>query len=304
MRLIKMTAPCLLVALALGMLAAAQASAKVPEWGKCEAVASGGHYTDSACTVKARKHGGVYQGGYEWAQLGEAVAEPISLAGTLTFETAAGAKIECATMGRESNVLLEGPSQTKTALWELFGCHSEGEGAGHECTNTEFAGKVSTDFSWGEREYEGTGFFHGWKGQLGFVEGKGTASPVIGLAFTPNNNSRAFEEAVGERTERFIDPPIVCESAIGTVWIGGDREGNNSVISQIAPVDQMTGEFTQTYTTSAPGMQSPERFEGGHGHLKVLRAFIHNHWEPVAIEATMALPIEEGTEPIEIKAVP
>ena len=63
----------------------------------------------------------------------------------------------------------------------------------------------------------------------------------------------------------------------------------------------MTSEFTQTYSESAPGVPSVANFEGK--NPVSLEAFLHGHWEPVAMTATFENEVEFGEEPpMEIKA--
>ena len=270
-------------------LAAAGASAKLPEWGKCQATGggTGGKYSDAGCTVKAHKKKGVYTGGYEWTTLaGEFQLRPMALAGTLVFETTAGKKIECTGLAGESHAELRGASGALTPLWELEGCQSEGQGCKSEMAFSE--GEINNTYAWyGEPAEEG-GPTPGWTGQLGFIA-KGGPSPVVGMAYTVKNDERLFE-------------PVVCHGAIGTVWIGGAPKGGDSFISAIAPVDQMSTEYTETYSSSAPGVQNPTKFAGG--KRAMIEAFLENHWEPVAINGTFHYLTEESGQPIEIKAIP
>lgn len=256
----------LLAACAIVAVGASASQAEKIEWGKCLATGgTGGRYTDPGCTEKAEHKRGVYLGGYEWeAREGRVHLEPMEMVGDVTFETAAGAKIECTVLGSESELTGHGPDLAQTPFWEFHGCESEGQ----QCTSNnalEF-GEINNKFAWFE-EGEPT---PGWEGKLGFVSGKGSKTPVVGLVYKVKNHERAFE-------------PVSCEGPIGTVWIGGERKGGDSFISTIGPVNETTSHFTQTYSESAPGIQSPASFEGKKPvHLE---AFLGGHWEPVAMTA-------------------
>jgi hypothetical protein len=291
MRHVRMLGLCLVAVFAFGAITAAGASAKqVAEWGECEKVEEGaeGKYTDPGCTVKAPHKHGVYTGEYEWAQksghFGGSVIAPETT--SVTFETAAGHKIECTHVQAETSVRLTGPFGARTPLWLLEGCQSEGQ----PCTTISIGSDpehVSNALYW--LEEEGLA----WTGKLGIVEGKGTSTPVVGLSYTSDNTE------TGEREPFFT--PISCEGSLGTVLLGGDKEkphglGSNSFIGAVTPVNQMTTELTVTYSESAAGIQTPQRFE--HGKQEYLQAFVHNEWEPVAITTTMKFEISER----EIKA--
>jgi hypothetical protein len=286
MRAAKKLAVGLLATAALCAIVPVAASAKLPEWGRCEATAKG-KYTDSGCTVKAAKR----SGGFEWIPLEEGKVvkgRPLEAEGTIVFETSHGKKIECTGgMTEESYVPILGKNaEHPTPLWEMEGCEAEGQ----ECA-TPFAApyEINNAYQWGEIPNEEGAPAPGWTDRLGFISGKGGAEPVVGVAYTPNNEERLFQ-------------PIICQGEIGTVWIGGERKSGNSFISTIEPVDQMSHRFTETFTESSPGVQSPERLEG-HGHRQVLEAFLENHWEPVAIVATLTYPLIRG-QSLEIKATP
>jgi hypothetical protein len=285
MRHVRMLGLCLMAVFAFGAITAAGASAKFPELGKCAEVETGGKYTDSACLVKAHAKGKgeekVYEGAYEWKPNSEEEGGGILETSTtaVTFETPAGYKIECSHMQNRSSMFLFNTDQAITPLWLLEGCQSEGQ----PCTTLSIGsdpGIISNKLFWLEEEGRG------WAGKLGFVEGQGTPDPIVGLSFTSDNRE------TGEREPFFT--PISCEGSLGTVLIGGDNEhthkdGNNSFIGTIGPVDTPVEEFTVTYNSSPPGVQTPDQF--GHGKQQYLQAFVHNEWEPVAITAKMTFEV-------------
>ncbi len=264
--------------LMLGAVSAAQAFK--PEWGKCEATGgSGGRYEDAACTVKAKKHKGVYGGGYEWTQLegfDQSAEGELTMSGEIAFETAAGKRIACERMRHSSVAELIGPSGAGTPRWQFAECGSEGR----ECaTQFEEEGEIDNIL---QREQEEEG--KGWHPKLGIISGKHEPTPVVGMAYAPVERERLLS-------------PIICEGAIGTIWIGGAPHGPNSVISVIEPVNQMSGAYTETFSQSSPGQETPVRFEDG--RKAGLEAFLENRWEPVSMTANFSYTLET---PIELKA--
>ncbi|HYM45491.1 MAG TPA: hypothetical protein VES65_04935 [Solirubrobacteraceae bacterium] len=266
----------------------------LPSTGKCLSLEGhpGGLYTDAACTEKSPKVKGLYQGGYELYLEGIG-GEKATLggAGTATYETQAGKKIVCPRLGSNSYTRFT-VSGAKTAYWDFEGCVSEGE----ECYTPFSAlreGEINDFYQW---FYEGKNGVEelptelpvpGWVGKLGYIEGKHT-SPVVGVAWTSRNNERFFE-------------PIECEAqATGTFWIGGNRRGGNTIIANLAPVNQMTTSYTETYSSPSPGVQAVKQFESQHSPY-VLQAFVKSNWEPVALNAPFNYTTERA---IEIKATP
>jgi hypothetical protein len=255
---------CLLATFAVSAIGVSAAQAETLEWGSCTAVegGTGGKYTDAGCTEKAEHK----RGAYEWARLpgGEENLEGMTAEGNIVFETAAGKQIECTGLGTESRLHALSPKAAKTPLWIFQGCSS----AGQVCTaNDNYFGEINNEFAWLE---EGTPV-PGWTGKLGFISGQGSSSPVVGLEYKALNHERLFE-------------PIACAGGLGTVWIGGTHKGGDSFVSTIGPVNRMTGEFTQTYDESAPGVASVTSFEGK--NPVYLEAFLGQHWERVAMVAT------------------
>lgn len=297
MRRIKIAGVCLFALCAIGALAAVNASAKLPEWGQCEALA-GGKYEDAACTVHAghRKT----NGHYEWYSQeafdkghGDNGYNLEAKVGATTFETTSGKKVEC----REgepaegyNDLQLEGANKVKEVLLYLVGCKSEGEachspGFGETEEEEEGNGGVVTNFdSWLEGE--------GLRGGLVFVGGKGTAEPSIGLELTAYNDK-------SENVEQKRLLTAICNGAIGTVWVGGEikgKNGGNEVISLITPVNEMTSAFTQTFAGTS-GVQEPSALENG--RLQTLQEFVGSRWERAAVSSTFADTAEAA---LEIKA--
>jgi hypothetical protein len=300
----------LLAALALAALTASAASASLPEWGGCEATPTGhGKYSDPACTVVAKGAAKKTEGDYEWYtgadfgwvnnrehqldhpkqlshyKLGE-FYEPVI--GPTTFETPAGKKMEC-TGGSIWFKLENAETKGVQEVWvHLEGCQSEG----YPCESAlEGLGEVTNENQW----YEGEGL----KGTLGFISGKGTSEPVVGLSLT------AFEpksEKIEQKRLLFAD----CSGGIGPLWVGGEKK-HDAVISLIGPVNQMVGEgepheaFAIALNQTA-GVQEVNGFEGK--KPVGLDGNLENHFEPLGWGASFNLAPEGGSPPIEIKATP
>ncbi|HYM45684.1 MAG TPA: hypothetical protein VES65_05925, partial [Solirubrobacteraceae bacterium] len=255
----------------------------------CESLAGhpGGFYSDAACTEKAPKVKGVYQGNYESSGFGVVTGHKATLGGTgtATYETQVGKKMTCTTLGRGTSVQFT-VNGAKTPFWEFAGCESKGQ----ECLTPFSAvevGEVNDYVPWYfeahfEELPEAGEPVPGWDGKLGYIEGKHT-SPVVGMAWTARNNERFYE-------------PIECESeATGTVWIGGNKRGGNTIIAQMTPVNQMTTHYTETYSSPSPGVQAVKQFESQHSPY-ALQAFVGNEWEPVALNATFNYTTDRAIE--------
>jgi len=304
MRHVRTLGVSLLAVLALGAVVAGAAQAKqtLPEMGQCLPSEGGntGKYANSNCTVEVKKLGGVSEGPYEWTPEADN-GEEMETSGGFTFETESGVKIECAAFGSSSFMrFLE--HNGKTPLWRLNTCKS----AANEKCSTPSVGSakdvIGNSLEWKEEEGRG------WNPTLGFIEGKKTTSPVVGLSFKGTKQTGEVEGEVGY--ERLF-PPIVCATyneegepvgGLGSVWIGGDNEkdykGQNGVIGVLSPVDQMTKTYTLTYG-SHNGEQAVASFEKK--KPQYLEAYFNNHWERVAFNAQITFQME-GEAGIEIKA--
>lgn len=272
--------------------APASAAQTLPEWGRCRATAtgSGGGYSDAGCVVRAGKHHGVRDGAYEWFPMrsgARVVLGPMTLGGPARFQTAAGKTVECSSSQSTGALRPEGPSALRTPLWELRGCQSEGQ----ECHSQMAAGlgEITNSYEVEEEPAEAGDPEPGWVGHLGYVT-RSKVAPTVGVIYTTDDHERMI-------------PPVVCTARIGTIWFGGYPKRPTSFIAVVGPLDTMTQQFTETYTESAPGVQSPERLAG---HLpRKLLALTKSHWEPLAISATFRYEVEGGEgEGLEVKAIP
>ena len=284
MRHVRMLGLCLVAVLAVGAVGAGGASARLPEFGKCLATESGkgGQYTDSACIERAHARHGELQGAYEWQPLKSINLQVLGLQGTMAFETASKARVECTAM-EASQDLLTGPRTAQTPLWVFEGCSSEGNTC-HTAVSVE-EGEITNELAFLEEEVEEGVPPPGWQGELGFVS-RGLV-PVVGMQYTIKNRERAY-------------PPVSCSGGVETIWFGGDPKSTDAFITTLSPVNQMTNAFTESLSESAPGVAQPSKLLGH--HRATFYAYRANKWEPMAMVGTFLDPVEEGGRQIEIKA--
>ncbi len=302
MRRITLMGVCLAM-LALSAAMAGSASASLPEWGGCEAAPLGhGMYSDSGCTVKAANK--KTEGDYEWytgnsfgwvhnREHGIDHGSPevyFAIAiGATTLETTGGDQIACSGgLGELSASLAESTKNVHNVLLDFDGCKEVG-GAEAECSSPFYLDGVENIDNQAEYDEEA-----GFRGTLGFLEGKGSEHPTVGLSLT------SFNKYVPETKEAEILMTAVCEGPLGTVWIGGNKKSGNAIISAIAPVDTMAKTYTQTFAASKPGVQQWSSFEGK--HASVLDEFVLHNWEQSAWSTSFEDELS-GTRSIEIKAV-
>lgn len=282
--------------LALGAIASAGASAKLPEFGGCEPL-PGGKYEDAGCTVPLKGKEQATKGHYEWftgarfgyvnrlklgfSETNGLEEEPLILNfGPTTFESSGGAKITCSEGTGEVQLHDANTSAFTRGHFVFYKCKSEGA----PCVTAPYLTLNNTD----EWYYE-----EGFTGELGYVEGKGSADPVVGFSLTPPKNTK------GETVPLLV---ANCEGKVGTIDIGGDKKGGNTVIAVVTPIDEMVGSeepasgFTLTYSESG-GIQAPSAFEHKHGEFQGL---VESEWERLGWSGAA---LTEFEHPIEIKAV-
>jgi hypothetical protein len=296
---VRMLGLCLLAVLAVSAVAAVSASATMPEWGGCEAK-EGGKYTDAACTEKASHK--KLEGKYEW-YTGTSFHHGYNAneynmypeIGPTTFETTTGKAIECSGGGGQlqaDGAFNDGvptkANELKHIILTFTGCQE----AGHECNSPEYeyeGGVITNEVMAQDHEY--------LKGALVYLAGKGTADPTVGISLT------GYEDKSSNIDQKILLTAI-CEGqgSIGTVWLGGEtkgKNGKNTILSLVSPVDQMTTDFTQTFDETA-GIQEPSTLEGG--QLRTLDEYVRGGWERSGWSSTFNDLAEGGAPPIEIKA--
>jgi len=305
MKRVRILGLCLAATFAIAAVGASAASAKLPEFGGCEAAPTHeGKYADAGCVEPVKKVYGKYTGGYEWVT-GAAFEEYEGLEpynfkngaiGATTFETTGGTKIQCAG-GELRELEIQGPKNVGEVVTIFEGCESEGKACAGKF---ERAGKISDEV----RAAHGEGF----KGELVYVSGRNTSTPTVGLTLTSFNAGEPLFT-------------VVCEGSLGTVEIGGaggkktEKAKGNTVVSLIEPVDEMVGEgeeigysknpagFTQTFAQTG-GVQEPAKAENGKAKSLQMFSGNENKWVQLGFASTFQLPPEEELEPVEIKAAP
>jgi opacity protein-like surface antigen len=221
-------------------LAAAQASAALPEIGRCEKLAGtptgkgkrlayDGHYKNRACT----KESATDTGRYEFlAGTGEnkEYENPGSLE-AVTLVTAAGTAIDC---------------KNHKSFGEITGAKTETNSLTlYECEDTNIHEPCQTLISEDKpQEEQGKIGFEPLEGELGFVNKSGK-KPLVGWELKPKTGSL-----------------IALFECGATKGLGTKVTLEGSVIGEIKPVDRPHEEFKESFVATA-GHQEPEEFEGG-----------------------------------------
>lgn len=195
MKHLKTVVLCLVATCIVGALASATASAALPEWGACSEQA-GGKYSDAGCTERAHPKDA---GRFEW-QSGAAGVAVRGEGGEASFQTPGGTTWQCsATPTFGFTIGAAGEAKETTIV--LSGCESEGK----QCLST-FGGTEGEVNNFAQVFTE-----KGLVGKLGYLQGKGTASPAVGMSFTSPEREGIFFVAQ-------------CEAAIGNIWVGGNAK--------------------------------------------------------------------------------
>lgn len=270
---------------------AAEATARLPEWGRCEPTSGGsrGAFADPDCVRPARRRNGSLNGGYEWHPLpaDERVQMPATpVGGAIRFVTESGTTIGCTGLGPESRATTEGPDGASTPLWELEGCASSGGVC--QSADAAYLGEIDDLAAWLELPLQEGGPIPGWTGQLGFVPGR-RHTPEAAIQYTVRNREPLFS-------------PIVCTGLASALRIGGGRRGGDAFTGTIGPVDVTTNAFTETYAESEPGTQAPAKL-ADHPQRN-LWISVDARSQHVAIVGSFQLRVPLGQEPLEIKASP
>jgi hypothetical protein len=280
-----------MLVLGAGTAAGAWATERLPEFGSCEAAPGHeGKYADAGCTLPVAKVYGKYNGSYEWHTGGlEGYNFEGGKIGPATFETTSGRKIACSG-GELYQLQIEGSTKVRKILSIFYGCEAEGQ----PCSSKfQSEGEISDEMQWLKGE--------AFKGELVYLSGKKTTTPTVGLTLT------SFTQGAPLFT-------VVCEGSLGTVEIGGaggkktEKSKGNAVVSVISPIDQMVGEgeptsaFTQTFAQTS-GVQEPAGAEKG--KAKSLQMYLgnENRWVQMGMGTTFQDTPEDGSPPVEIKAV-
>jgi hypothetical protein len=236
---VKKAAGVSVIACALCLAVAVNASAALPELGRCakvEAVKEGrkklyhGKYADRACT----KESATATGKYEWSP-GPGAETQFESPGTLepvTLQTTGGRKIECPNSKQVGEYLGAKTEKTEISLYECKEAES-----GEPCQSVRPEENPPAP-------QEGTVISLPVEAELGLISGG--SKPQVGWDYKPKSGQDLFAFECGKTT------------GLGTkVTISGSFIG---VVSKI--VNHMVEEDKIRYT-AVGGKQSPEHFEGG-----------------------------------------
>ncbi len=260
---------CLVAVFALAAVTAASASAKSPEWGKCEAQV-GGKYADGNCQTKASKGAGAF----EWHKGATLPNVPFTGASVGGGGLLWGGFYECRggtgshTKAPPSRSTCESMGGTPTANGALaVECEKEnssGEASGKSnIVNVHVTFKGCTLF--GSNPCTTEGLEEGeiqtstLKGKLGVINGP---AKDIGVLLEPAVKHGTFATFACETIDHIRVG--VGNKKEGAFYLPENKGGGDQVISPITPVNETTSTFTQVF--SAPESEEPEnlpnKFEG------------------------------------------
>jgi hypothetical protein len=243
--------------LAVAGIAAASASAELPEYMMCGKAAKVdkefvGHYSSALCTEESK----VATGGEYELEKGFKKATFTAKSGRSILATPEIAeRIECKSTSTSGE--LSGTKQVKDVVITASGC----EASGARCNSAGAkSGHIVTN---------------ALKGEFGYIAGKGTKTPTVGLLLSQESTAYASE---------FTSGPIISE-------VTGD-------------VNAVSAEATYTFRQSG-GEQQFTSFEGGgmfedewHWEFNIGKGFEPEGGNPSGLELTAV----SSQEPFELKA--
>jgi len=299
---------CLVAVFAIAAVAATSAMA-LPEWGKCEAKA-GGKYSDSNCTVKAKKG----TGSFEWKKGKELKPVHFEGANVGSGGVLRAAFLHCEGGTYEAHLVSRGKcvegggaiTETEEVSIECESEHNTGEAAGtNEVRNVQvtFHGcKVFGSLPCSNTPNEGEIQVNPLKGKLGYIS---KPAKEVGVLLEP---ARKHGEFVKFSCLGVISTVVgVGNTTEGAYYSPEKTGGYDGIISPITPVNTMTAKYEQVYTLNRATYENiPSKFEGK--HIELLESYIYgqedpesnsNMWSHAGEEITNEnTPAEEG----EIKA--
>jgi hypothetical protein len=299
---------CLVAVLAVAAVVLSSASAKTPEWGKCESVGAGNGKYSANCTTKAK--GGGYEwvkgkslknipftghnvgsGGVLWAYFeechvdGKPVNEPksrkqcVEEGGEVLEHSKIPVQVECEaesntgeTSGKDLLVNVQ-VTFTGCAVVGVFPCVQPGGASGEIKVNS-------------------------LKGQLGYIN---QTEKKVGVLLEPVEKHGLFAQF-----ECFVvyDEVGIAPKKQGPFY--EPKGGNDGVISPIEPVNTMTSSFSQVYSVNEKEENVPSHFQAGKTYLlenlpsnRREEKPIYGLWTPAGEEITVE---NISSEPGEIKA--
>jgi hypothetical protein len=280
-RHVRMLGLCMVAVLAVAAYAASSASAALPEFGQCLAK-EGGKYSNSGCTVKAKKGGT-----FEWTSASKIASEKRHFVGVGGAGVLDGIYTICSSEKVREQSCKEGETErfflSEPGKPLKIECESElntGEISG---SNTVahiaviFRGcKVLGTAPCSNTEHEGEIQVNELKGKIGFTD-KSAATPEVGLLLEPNVKKGEFAK-------------FSClGGAIGTVVGQGSKSegcaypqshcGGDQIIGSVAPVNTETKTLTQTFTANEETAENtPSKLEGK--PISLLESYVFNTENP------------------------
>ena len=310
MRHFKLMAITGLAACAICALAAANASAALPEWGKCvklpatikgkEKKAGKGKFANSNCTEATT--GGEFEFVKGTAGLQKEFTNTMTSTDAV-LETSFGIAVTCTSETAHGD--LSGTKEVSGVVVTFTGCHSNIPELACENEVTEPAGEEL-------RLIEGEIKTRTLKGKLVYISGAGTANPSVGLELTPAEKHGWFAFFGCGPTQ--AHPAQAVFSAVGRKPQGAN--GGDAIVSPITPINTMGTETTQVYKSAAHenpetgeiedrGVQEPSEINGKPAFLETQLFFIDetsaSEWGKASQEETAVTKLTSGEE-LEIKA--
>jgi len=284
-RHVRMLGLCLVAVFAVSAIAAATASAGVPEFGQCYEKAGTGLYSNSSCTVKAKPKG---TGNFEWRKAAEVANKKfLGSAGAGVLQGAyyfcVGPKGDQPRTGRPCKP--EYPEEVEF-LEKPLNVECESEANHGEFSGSKEVGNISVVFKGCKllgtapcenTSEEGTIHVNTLKGKVAFIN-KGATPREVGLQLEPAVKKGRFAQfeclgfvttvvGVGNKTKE------------GCAYNETTKCGGDQIIGSITPVNTQTHSMTQTFKINEETQENiPNKLEGK--PRASLESYIYNTEEP------------------------
>jgi hypothetical protein len=307
-RHVRIMAVSVVAACAICAFAVANASAALPEWGKCVKVPvtikgkerKKGKYANSNCTEAQTG------GEYEFVKGTEGLTGGTEFTNTMTspeavLSTSFGVNVNCT--GETATGSLSGTKEVSNVRVTFTGCTSLTGSLACENAYEVPEELDSAHFVEGKIETKGL------KGKLVYISGAGTATPSVGLELTPEEKGGWF--AFFGCGSKGSHPEPIIDSIVGEKPKGAN--GGDAIVSPITPLDTMGTETTQVYEARTNpetgekerGVQEPNEINGKPAHLET-QLFVAtepgaSEWGKASQEEIAKTKLNSGEE-LEIKA--
>lgn len=309
MRHVRIMTVCVIAACAICALAAANASAALPEWGKCvklPAIVKGkektkGKFGNANCT----------EPGTEYEFLKGTSELSTEFTNTMTsekaeLETSFGLGTNCT--GETARGFLSGTKEVSNVIVTFTGCYVNIVEE-WKCENT-FKEEEGEEYNF--KYIKGEIRTFGLKGKLVYISGKGTPTPEVGLQLEPEQKNGWF--AFFGCGPAGAHPLPAIKSVVGRKPQGAN--GGDKIVSPITPLNVMGTETTQVYKSAAHenpetgeiedrGVQEPSEINGKPANLEAQLFFEGEsgtgEWGKSAQIETAVTKLASGEE-LEIKA--